>query len=403
MPGRCACQCCHGKCVLNVIGIINVVVAAALFITAGVFGARAVADPRGDKVGRYDAEVDKWVNGGADAHKKLWDGLDIPVLGTDVAIKYIVGTDVGTEASLTPLVVDTESKDAYGTLPDGDPDYARYTTGRVLVSTNENVHRTDQGMVQNVVGLTVGGQTLQVRTYYCNLHQRSEGEDKNNDQKRIYHWAEKGFLVAVDLTEASTEKWLGVKPLDDSVCPTSYVKFKMPESESYSAAEQDCIVGGNRPERNLDLTITIRSPNDPYVHAGAIGGCDLKFGPTAEEYAGVAMATGLGGLAPFIIGVVCFLCARRMPTPSPSAQPQVPMGVAMQPMHIPGQPYPQQPYPGQQMQYGMPAQGQPVQYGAPPQQPPPYPQQQYGQAPYPTAQPALGANPVQYYGQQPMR
>ena len=37
------------------------------------------------------------------------------------------------------------------------------------------------------------------------------------------------------------------------------------------------------PPRNLDLLVTIRSPNDPYAIAAAEAGCDYDFGPTAEE------------------------------------------------------------------------------------------------------------------------
>jgi hypothetical protein len=37
------------------------------------------------------------------------------------------------------------------------------------------------------------------------------------------------------------------------------------------------------PPRNLDLMVTIRSPNDPYVIAAEETGCDYDFGPTAEE------------------------------------------------------------------------------------------------------------------------
>ena len=79
-------------------------------------------------------------------------------------------------------------------------------------------------------------------------------------------------------------------------------------------AEALCRDGARIPRENVNLTVVMRSPEDPHLTRGELTGCDYYFGVSAEAYMKKTRPIGFAALALFGFAAIvwCFTARRKI-------------------------------------------------------------------------------------------
>ena len=114
------------------------------------------------------------------------------------------------------------------------------------------------------------------------------------------------LLSAIHLTERSAESFAGSQSSTDG-CAFEYVALGTPNARRTSQASAQLYCREQViPYGATTIEVTVRSPADPYVLAGALTGCTYDFGLTAGEWA--RLATLLGGIIVIPVLGVALCC-----------------------------------------------------------------------------------------------
>ena len=387
-------------------------------------------DRRSELVAAYDSSVEAWMAGDAETYARKWTGdaaLSLPSLTVD-------RDDLNHVRGSFSFGVFQSGPEAFGALRDPEPDYRRYDQGTMLQATIENFFDDSLRVGMEDVRFVVGNTTVTAEAIKCNVEEHCEGGSSSNSNSgssgsscTTQFEASVAFLQSVRLVDLSgdADAFLGVEARANA-CAFEYTSFIGGEpfssrAEAQRMCDSDLRQSLSDPTVSRDVSVTIRSPSDPYVKAMEltrervydVNVCSGDFGMSVEELQQVALDSGiaagvLGALAATAIASAWQSWKRENAERSapPAGQQMHPMAFAgaQQPTQYGGPQHPMA-YGGPQhpMAYGGPQ--QPMPYGGP-QQPMPYggPQQPmaYGgpQQPMPYGGPQ---QPMPYGGpQQPM-
>mmetsp|Transcript_23791 Transcript_23791/g.58333 ORF Transcript_23791/g.58333 Transcript_23791/m.58333 type:complete len:452 (+) Transcript_23791:184-1539(+) len=404
--GGCAPGCCQ-----TIAAVVLFFIALGFFSACATFSSEAAADPRAGKVKSYNVVVSKWTGGSEAAYATKWIGSDAKTLPRISALTSARGV-----VNATAFTVLTTGDAAVGKLSDTETDYTRYEKGVMLSAQLPNFHQP--GMeTDEEFQISLGDQSITVPGFVCEL-------DVLKRRKRKYYYARRKFVTGVQLVDKVNDPgtFTGVKGLYDESCALTYSEAKPIGEylENIGRARQDCAF--RRPSSAMSVSVTLRSPEDPYVNAGRIAGCNRDFGFTVDELTTLGLTTGIVGIFPSLACFAFFYAASRVRAQHAlfiagggavqmQMQPQHQTHMHMHMQHpggggqqysAGGQQYPQQggvpmgptygnPFPAQPPQFGQPVYGQPAssygQFGQPVMGQPVTGQQQQAPNPYGLPQP----------------
>ncbi|GMI42450.1 hypothetical protein TrCOL_g4788 [Triparma columacea] len=314
----------------------------AFLIASLVYHVKSVQDERSELLGTYNDAVMLWHNSSSqDSEPTIYEAWETQILSSDPSVLTgftLEGFSSGIKTGDLQIARATGDEDYSelaesrialpSLLDDNDDDIIDYEQSMCLFKEYSNAHKKNTASPEIITISTssVAEESIPitVKGFECEYKKRTKVRECVNDNGRQICTnyeivsATRRWLTGVKLT-LDTSNELAVQEscattwsTDSDVWKTvmhSESKDDMTEENAAKAKCQEL-----DPPRNLDLIVTIRSPNDPYVVAAEETGCDYDFGPTAEEHQRMAnLFLWIGGVlfSPAVIfGLVYAL--RRM-------------------------------------------------------------------------------------------
>lgn len=278
-------------------------------------------DRRSELVAAYDSSVEAWTAGDAETYAEKWTGeaaLPLPSLTVDRDDpNHVDGTFT--------FGVFQSGDEALGALRDAEPDYLRYDQGTVLQTTIENFFDDSRRVGVEDVRFVVGNTTVYAEAIACRVDEYCDGAESADNPNsgssgqtcETRYQAGVAFLQSVTLVDLSgdADAFLGVEARANA-CAFEYTYYIFgAESFSSRAEAQGTCDSDLRsflldPTASRDVSVTIRSPGDPYVKAmeltrervNEMNVCSGDFGMSVEELRRIATESGvaagvLGALA----------------------------------------------------------------------------------------------------------
>jgi hypothetical protein len=301
----------------------------------------AAKNLRPKRTAAYDELVTEWTGTHLPRFQAKWTGADAFAI-PNVTVSRGAGANAGATGGILTadtggaLVVETDTEDAIGTLPDPENDYLRYDSGLVLKARVLRFHDSRWATESDTFTLTVGDGDDAVSfdgiaAYKCDVFDDpNPGGDAHGSYKSDPLHLTK---ITIVMDEALSD---GRFVVDGTLpkCALEYSFLISPAAYSYGdsdLAREEALaycdsVANTPPSQDADLEIVIRSPRDPYVGAPAIAeshdpragtprsidGCARDFGETSDElrkraYQMMTFGTGEdpGAVPPAIAAILC--------------------------------------------------------------------------------------------------
>jgi hypothetical protein len=304
----------------------------------------AARDRRSKRTAAYDELVTEWTGTHLPSLQATWTGANALAV-PNVTVTRGAGANAGaTGGRLTAdtggaLVVETDTEDAIGRLPDPENDYLRYDSGLVLKARVMRFHDSRWATESDTFNVTVGDGDDAVSfdgiaAYTCDPAGsiRSYDDGGGSLTSNPLHLTR----ITIVMDEALSDgRFVADSTLPKCALEYSHIsqvpweirygpnKRYATYSEALAHAEGDAEGGCGTfrtPERDADLEIVIRSPRDPYVGAPAIAeshdppwgidGCAiLDFGRSADELREEAFRLTYYGGVPCAVMLILFAAA----------------------------------------------------------------------------------------------
>ena len=301
-------------------------------IASAVYFVQSRETTRPAKVRAYNAEAAAWRDELAAAYASKWTP---PAGASPPRLRVVRGADadagapavdeamtlelVGPAARGEVLVIEGHG-DLTGRHPpmrgDHGTDYARLERGAALVTVVENFHaverRTEIAERARVqVGDDASGFEVSVPAMRCEAAPSQYG-----------HSAVSVFLRTITLVENSpaNEAYAGLEAVEGGyACALEYTEPSK-EVRGYHDARDErdveamCRDSARIPRKNVNLTVVVRSPEDPHLVRGELTGCDYYFGVGADALAEKTRRVGFAALALFGLLVILlgFISRRKI-------------------------------------------------------------------------------------------
>jgi hypothetical protein len=305
---------CEGHCCIRTLSVF-----AALFLIATIgqlsYGIElredAAKNVRSKRTVAYDELVTEWTGTHLPRFQAKWTGANAFAI-PNVTVSRGAGANAGATGGILTadtggaLVVETNTEDAIGTLPDPENDYLRYDSGLVLKAQVLRFHDSRWATESDNFTLTVGDGDDAVSfdgiaAYKCDVFDPNPGGGTPGSYKSDPLHLTK---ITIVMDEALSD---GRFVVDATLpkCALEYSFLISPTEHSYGdpdLARAEALaycdsVANTPPSRDADLEIVIRSPRDPYVGAPAIAeshdpragtprsidGCARDFGKSSDE------------------------------------------------------------------------------------------------------------------------
>ena len=302
----------------------------------------AARDRRSKRTAAYDELVTEWTGTHLPSLQATWTGANALAV-PNVTVTRGAGANAGaTGGRLTAdtggaLVVETDTEDAIGRLPDPENDYLRYDSGLVLKARVMRFHDSRWATESDTFNVTVGDGDDAVSfdgiaAYTCDPRGTIKEYDDGGGSLKS------NPLHLTRITIVMDEALSDGRFVADSTLPKCALEYShisqvwersygpnqpyATYSEALAHTEADCDTF-RTPNRDADLEIVIRSPRDPYVGAPAIAeshdpdggtawgidGCARDFGRSADELREEAFRLTYYGGVPCAVMLILFAAA----------------------------------------------------------------------------------------------
>ena len=302
----------------------------------------AARDRRSKRTAAYDELVTEWTGTHLPSLQATWTGANALAV-PNVTVTRGAGANAGaTGGRLTAdtggaLVVETDTEDAIGRLPDPENDYLRYDSGLVLKARVMRFHDSRWATESDTFNVTVGDGDDAVSfdgiaAYTCDPtgtikeYDNGGGSLKSNPLHltRITIVMDEALSDGRFVADSTLPKCTLEYSHISQVWERSYGPYQpyATYSEALANTEADCDTF-RTPTSDADLEIVIRSPRDPYVGAPAIAeshdpdggtawgidGCARDFGRSADELREEAFRLTYYGGVPCAVLFILFAAA----------------------------------------------------------------------------------------------
>ena len=297
----------------------------------------AARDRRSKRTAAYDELVTEWTGTHLPSLQATWTGANALAV-PNVTVTRGAGANAGaTGGRLTAdtggaLVVETDTEDAIGRLPDPENDYLRYDSGLVLKARVMRFHDSRWATESDTFNVTVGDGDDAVSfdgiaAYKCDVFDPNPGGGTPGSYKSDpLHLTKITIVMDEALSDGRfvVDATLPKCALEYSflISPSEYYYGGSDLTRAEALAYCDS-VANTPPSRDADLEIVIRSPRDPYVGAPAIAeshdpdggtawgidGCARDFGRSADELREEAFRLTYYGGVPCAVMLILFAAA----------------------------------------------------------------------------------------------